>query len=489
MSNILDQALVYIIIPRRNFTRYVLTYEVLPLSLCCTVDDQHVTAWDAVARLHQEEAIDDNALVLGVEKGLSEQTLFVSLSKIKVILFSTEAALADCLVRKLDNSFDIEELNLQVLPNIELLSPVELPILTQPMRVDKNTFEYNMADADALMALAHHTLVSAQVNIQEIQSIAWREQAIERLLPIDFNDPNLPLAKDFFKLCTTFNTTKGWDLQALIESFETHSSNESKSSPLFNQWVDKAYKIANGENVQVNFTDDEHNQILRAMTLVLYNPEQKQVQVFKQNQGEHVGERVYELASAFSAARSGYSSLTLKERNLVGQNRALLHNLNALLHNSGNEIEEPVIQSTETTFDEVIISKEQVTLADHDFLSREPGNELNSYSVYLMAGIKPMSGFDLALLEQNDSPLSLRIIDMSDDKGRKKLTNKFAMDLIKLQKALPFKECRFEVDEEFAVTLVLPFEWSTDRELKQHLSQLLEVMKPLKLEQKKSKLI
>lgn len=488
MNNNLDQALDYVIIPRRNFTRYVLTYEVLPLSLCYRVNYQFITNWEAVARLHQEEAINDNIVVLGLENS-QKHPQFVSLSKIKVVLFSSVTALRDCLDRKLDNSFDIEELNLQALPNNELVSSIEMPVLTLPMRTDKSEFEHNMADVDALIALAHYNLVNTQLDIQELMKTNWREQTLEWLLPIDLGDSNLPLAKDFFKLCVTFNITRGWDLQSLIETFETNSSNESKSSKLFTQWVRKAYQIANGEDVQVNFTDDEQNQILRAMTLVLYNPEQKQIQAFKQNQGDHVGERVYELASAFTAARTGYSSLTKTERNLVGQNRMQLQDLNAWLHNPTNEIREQVIQSTKTTFVDVTDSKEQINLAEHDFLIAEPDNELKRCSVYRMVGVRPMSGFDLALLEQEDSRLALRIIDMTDEKGRKKLTNKLAMDLIKLQKTLPSTECRFEVDEEFAVNLILPCEWGEDTDLKQHLSQLLEVMKPLKLEQQKSKLI
>ncbi|RXJ72036.1 hypothetical protein CS022_18145 [Veronia nyctiphanis] len=254
----------------------------------------------------------------------------------------------------------------------------------------------------------------------------------------------------------------------------------------------------NNERINIPFTD-ENSIVLRAIALALLNPEPEMLKRLRAAKAELIGDKVYDLAYAFSLTRFGYSYLSEERRKLSGHCRKDVQNIAARVYNRVFGSEAPVEPAIETVPVSTGIDIEVPDSTDAvpdvcdnnhtEALSHEWLTEVISSAgtfTYSIEGIKPLSGFDLSLVHRPEGSgyLALRVIDANGPKGMSKFVGQFVREMVNLQRHLPDMS-RFEVDES-GVMLKLSPEWCVDAEFRAKMVSLFETLRPLKLIQKSS---
>ncbi len=466
----------YVMLPKRNLSRYVLTYELLPLELCFDVNGKKVISETELQSMSAQDLIGEKNVVLQLKDNLS--SLYQPYSNITKMGFASQDSLDMFIDRSYEN-YDLSTMDCYVIHSDAANVTVDMDI-AEPLPVDKQLFSEKMAFNDAIIAATHMTILSSRDFTRDLikyQSNA--EQLLEAILSHYVKDPEqLKIAVIFYKMCCDFNIDNGWQLTEVVEKFKSQVAEVPIDSQDVERWIETAEKIINNDDVKLIYTD-EVNVALRAMILVLLNPEKQNIDAMKINLGEGLGKDVYSLASLFVSARTGYSYLTSQERNQISE-RTELQTLNASLYNEIKADKEYTVEPEEETLENP--HNEEFSLMD------APWFNSTTESLFTIKDVKPMSGFDLAFEYKAGEFFRWRLIDANGEKGMDKLKGQLALNLITIQKDLP-SSVRVELIESHGLFLVLPLEWLTAPEAHVYFESILSLLISIKVAQKSSRII
>lgn len=466
----------YVMLSKRYLSRYVLTYELLPLEYCFDVNGQKVFDRLTMHSLVNQGKVGDKNVVVGLTQHLGGS--YLPYSHISNIGFSDQDSLNMFVERSYEN-YDSGTIECYALTSGN--EPSELAIdIVEPPVIDKHAFTLKMALNDAIIAATHSHLLSYPQFATELSSFQGNvEQLLSAILNSYLDDTNqLAIAIAFFKTCSLFNIDTGWQLIEVIDEFQKNLPPEENSDDV-KRWFDTAQKIINNEDVNLIYTDDK-NIALRAMILVLLNPEKDNINAIKVNLQEYLGENVYSLANIFVGARTGYSYLNVDQRDMI-EDRTQLQLLNASLYNHTSD--KLTSESVEQMPPQEPISSDE----DKFILDRESWLESVSPSLYQLSSVKPMAGFDLSLEYKSEDFLGWRLIDANGVKGMEKLKGQLALNLLSIQGYLPVGS-RIEVIEEQGLYINLPLSWVNEYDLKNKLQCILQELIKIKIAQKSSKI-
>ncbi|WP_439826048.1 hypothetical protein [Aeromonas caviae] len=479
--NLHTKAAVYTLISKKYLTRYVLIYDVLPLDLCYAINGKKFFGIETLSDLLAQAKVSDKEVVLELkEEGCAP---YVPLSDLLSLGFTTQDSLDLFKERSYDN-FDVGLLNCRIIEVPGATPESDLDIIP-PGQIDKFGFSEKMALGDAATALVHHQLLySGWPNEATEKHLQYEKETIDFLLGTSTTEPaKRELAACFFRLCAQYNLDKGWPTGEILDTIDSVSSKTVKQMPEFELWLSTSRKLLNNEGRHIKFSD-EGDIILRAMMLVLLNPEQRNLEVMKAS----AGEEVYRLAERFILARTGYSFLSAEERVKIGETRTFLQKFNARFHN----LVEAQPAQLDELYEEVAPAKglqieagtgsSGMELRQHTWLTF--GEENEQGKVFGINGIKPYAGYSLDLVYHEAHGLSLRIIDAYGTGGINKYKGKFIQEMIEVQKDLP-EASRFE-KHDHGLYLTLPALWTETKDLKDKLEDIFAILRPLGLEQKKS---
>ncbi|MFB0777751.1 hypothetical protein [Aeromonas salmonicida] len=472
------KAATYALISKKYLTRYVLTYDVLPLDLCYEVNGNRFFGSEILNNLLVQTKISDKEVVLELKE--ESCTSYVPISDLLSLGFTTQMSL-DLFKERSYENFDVGLLNCRVIEAPRGTSGSDIYI-TPPVQIDKFDFSKKMALGDAVTALVHNQLLQGGwPNETTERGLFYKDEVIGFLLGTAAAEPaKKEIAASFFILCARYNIDKGWPTGEILDTIDRTSSTTIRQIPEFDIWLSTSRKLLNNEERHIKFSDDG-DIILRAMMLVLLNPEQRNLEAMK----ESIGNNVYRLAEKFILARTGYSYLCSEERVKIGEARTFLQKFNARFH---NPVEELLAQSDEW-HEEFSPAKGLQTetgtgsrgMVLHQYAWLTFGEENEHGKVIKINGIKPYAGYSLDLVHHETLGLLLRIIDES---GMDKYKGKFIQELIDVQKDLP-EALRFE-KYEHGLYLTLPALWLDTEGLKDKLEHIFTILRPLGLEQKKS---
>jgi len=481
----------YVVVSKKYFSRYILSYEVLPLQLCKCLNEKAVINSEELTSLCSTGLLETSDIVLEIKPEIASSTTFLSFSLIDKVWFESNDTLELFLERSYEN-FDVSTLECLLLPKPNQVVANELIKLTSANFI-KESFIDSMALVDGTLALLQQYLEESSDKGDSLtlldNVIGSHKELLILLLNLDSVDrEHTSFALAFFEICIKNGVDKGWSSEQIVNTFEKTAPKDVTDDESFNTWLQVVRKLLNGDEVKLEFTD-EKSLVLRAMTLLLMNPEREQLEAIKAHLGDGVGDKVYKLALAFSLVRTGYSFFNYTKRQEIGEYRKTIQLLNAFLHNkiANHALKINLIEQKEPLESEVINTPDDVVcngIKSCDWLTKISVEDDDE--VYQICGVKPLSGFDLKLIYLTELHLSLRVIDFSGPKGMIKFTGQLMKGLINIQNKLPFQS-RFETSEK-GLFLTLPLEWASSNEFKSNMIELLNTLKPLKLEQKSSKL-
>jgi len=491
MENTFNTTASYVVVSKKHFSRYILSYEILPLQLCKLLNNKSVINSDELTSICSSNSLEASDIILEIKTQIEKSKMFISFSLVDKVWFVSKDTLELFLERSYEN-FDVSTLECCLLPEPNEVIANELIKLTSEKFI-KEDFIGSMVLIDGIAALLHQYIEGSD---NKQNSLLLLDNAINSdtdLVKLLLNLHDAPrehtsFALAFFKICINNGLDKGWSSDQIVTDFEKMAPKEVTDDESFNTWLQVVRKLLNGEEVKLEFTD-EKSLVLRAMTLLLMNPEKEQLEAIKANLKDGVGDKVYKLALSFNLARTGYSFFDYSKRQEIGKYRKKIQLLNAFLHNKAviPPLEINLIEQKEPLNYEISSEKDKIafnSIQDCEWLSK--AFDEKHTEIYQIRGVKPLSGFDLKLAYLAEQHLSLRIIDVSGPKGMAKFSGQLLKDLIIIQKKLPY-ESRFETNEQ-GLFLTLPLEWVGILEFKNNMRELLNTLKPLKLEQKSSKL-
>lgn len=475
------KAAAYALISKKYLIRYVLIYDVLPLDLCYTINGKRFFEAETLDNLLAQAKISDTDVILELKR--EESVPYVPLSDLLSLGFTTHDSLNLFKERCYDN-FDTGLLNCRVIeaPNPTLKHNIDI---IPPAQIDKFAFSEKMALGDAVTALTHHHLLHTDWPDEVTEKhLLHKQEIIDFLLRTETAEPvKRELAANFFRLCARYNLDRGWPTDEILDTIDSISSTAVKLVPEFNLWLSTSRQLLSNEGRYIKFSDDG-DIILRAMALVLLNPEQRNLESMK----ESAGNNVYQLAEKFVLARAGYSFLSSQEREKIGEARTFLQKFNAYFHNSAEAQQtQPAEQYEEIVPDdgqqaEAGTDHSGINLCQHNWLSFGEENELGK--VIKINGIKPYAGYSLDLIHHKTQNLSLRIIDAGGTSGMDRYKGKLIQEMIEVQKDLP-DTSRFE-KHDHGLYLTLPKSWVENEDLRGKLENIFAILRPLGLEKKKS---
>lgn len=478
----------YVLLSKRYFSRYVLTYEILPLYLCHAINDQVLFNEEILNSLLSQKKVTDKDVILKLEH--QNPLSHISFSNIVNVGFCSQESLNTFLERSYEN-YDVNKLHCSVLLPSITANDQSIDI-TPPVTVDKLEFSNHMAFTDAIMGLIYEQISNNKdANLLDENYAENVEALLDKFLLIKEATPaERDIGASFFRLCTVFNINTGWNSKDVVDAFEQQASKSVKETTEFTRWLLAMRKLLNGENLHVPFTDSG-NITLRAMTLVLLNPEVQNIEAIKQTLKDEIGFNVYQLALKFAKARTGYSYLNAGQRKEIEHSRSFLQELNAIIHNRADlllktnsvEVELPVPRENQEV--NLVPVPPELDILHHTWLKQE-ADSANGVLIRIN-GIKPLSGFSLSLVYKLNEKFSLQIIDGNGPKGISRFKGQLALNMLILQKDLP-DSLRFEINDT-GLYLTLPLAWAELEDLKDRLNALFSVLKPLGIEQKSSRII
>ncbi|KAB0649943.1 hypothetical protein F7P73_17650 [Acinetobacter bohemicus] len=462
----------YTLISKKNFTRYALPYEIIPVFLCDKVNGHLLFDSEILKSLISQNLINDDYIV--IKNSCENNSQYISFSDMKGIYFLSQDSL-DLFYERSYENYDISLINAGVINVSKPESNIDITI-DVAKKIDRNEFVDEMALKDAVLRIIFKKI---QNNSHDAYSkIIKEKESLSEILKLIFSNSNsieTEMRVIFFKICSKYNVVFGWNALDLIKDFQKRVSEEIRESNEFLKWIEVVTKIINGENVNLLF-DDSGNITLRAMTLVLLNPQLDHLENLKRNSSLSIGDEVYQLSCDFVEARFGYSFLNYKQRDLTNVKDFNFANIISYIYRLPDSIGH--VENNNEIY--------KFELSNYSFLSimSEEDHKIEC----AISGIKPISGFNLNLIYLGlDKKIYLRIIDRDGPKGMTKFKGKFIQDIVELQKDLP-NGSRFEVNDA-GLMLLLPSGWFESQNLKASLSHLFQVLKPLGVEQKSSLII
>ncbi|WP_076543059.1 hypothetical protein [Shewanella sp. UCD-KL21] len=478
----------YVVITRKHLSRIVLPYEVILNSLCYRINDSTVfNASTALSLVSGGNFADDLVLL---EIAYTSVKRAYPLSGLVSVWFATQDAKELFIDRGYEN-YDVEHLN------CEVVSAGQIGVSPEALSIDKpesSVSKFDLVKQDGILALAYEQILSEPNSITSMKAELLSVQTLDGLLDYLLDSKELsPLEHEvqrvFAQLCIENSLDSGWDTYSILSSLNEQLSTSVTSYHQYEVWSQKAHALVSGAGALDIPLNDNGSHVLRAIILVLLNPEQEGLLAIKSQLGENIGDGVFNIARSFVLLRSGYSLLDFHQRERLGVNRTFIQDLNAALYNedfsafsqtSDSEvIEESVVeeasyQQRDETVIEVIESK--FALSSVDFVT-ETEEGLEGFNAYSINGLVPNAGFVAILLEeQKTSQLYYWLIDRRGGDGKYK--GKLGIDLLQIQSNLP-SDYRFEVDEN-GVFLRLSADIHGADKLKQALVQIKDYLSIVK---------
>ena len=469
------ERLFYLMLPKRYLSRYVLTYEILPLECCHDINGCKVFDGTTLKTMLAQKKISDKNVIIALNEKSND--LFQSYTNIKKIGFPTKESLESFTDISYEN-YDLSTINFCVM-DIPYENDHTIIDIAEPAVIDKYSFSQRVALKDAITVAVHKTLIAhPQCSEKIFKYNGDAEALLSHIISFYIGDSSYQqIAIAFFKICSEFHVTHGWQQEEIISKFGKMLENSTVMQDAVNIWISTARKLINNAEITLCYSDDS-NVVLRAMTLVFLNPEQKNIDNMKLYLGEKMGQKVFALADLFISARTGYSYLNTEQRKQINC-RKELHNLSASLYNSVSEDENKMLDISliEEKFTNPEASRDSLEQAL--WLTNHTGNSFKLY------GVKPMAGFDLTLEYIPDSILAWRIIDANSEKGMDKLKGQLAINLISIQKDFP-EGARIEIVDNKGLYIMLPVHWAINSDLKDKMSLILNLLSSIKVAQKSS---
>lgn len=460
----------FLLIPKKNFTRKMLPYEILLASLCYKVNGHALIDNTLISHLINSESIDDSHVLL--ELFDTKEKSAHSFTTLKKAWFATEESKALFFERSYQN-FDINSLNCDVIVRSKLsdiIDAIDIHI-EEPSNIQQSAFVNQMMFSDGALALLHRLLISNEAKFQNIMN-NWSQTKTDIdtiVILIDIpseSDLEEALKRNFALLCLENGHNAGWDSSDILKQLLCMLREEFEENTVYVKWREIALSLLNNESVKDLPFDDSGIIVLRAIILVLLNPTLENLDALKSQESFNIGDRVYHAARSFILLRFGYSFLGQEERSLKNDNREFLQDFNAAFINNEltefnlfytdkilrsesvnkNTFTDNIIKETLETIEEISVNNQKTILLDLDYLSVE-NNMHNDNISYKILGLVPYSGFKLSLIENiHSQQISLWLIDLKTNSGGKKFKGKAATELLKIQSLLNKGE-RFEFDE------------------------------------------
>jgi hypothetical protein len=477
ITNTLKTDSVYLVVQRKLFTRLALPYEVVLDSWCCTLDGKSLVSAELAQRFVDSDEFSEDHIVLQLDQNCSAKPAY-SFSQLEGVFFSSSDALEQFLDRSYDN-YDVNTLNCIVVAKqrAELdESSVHIQLAVPVAPTPKPALVPN----DGAIALLYEKVTSESSSVAELQDLFADKHDSEELVLSLFDQTVLAktdeveILKAFIKLCYENSLDVGWNPSTVLQDLHNRVSEEIRVEEKFQIWEKKANDLFSGSAELTIPLDDEGSAILRAIILVLLNPEMDNLVGIKQNFGDRIGTKVFRTARKLVLLRAGYSLFTHEERAKLGEAREFAQDLNAALYNnelfnflfSEDEVVNPPSQSSKSDHQTEVANIEGAVfdLANVPFIS-ETEEQFEDKRVYAIDGLVPNAGFKSSLIKSNTGELLLWLIDRRIDEKKSKYKGKMGLDLIQIQSALP-NDYRFEVDTN-GVYLTLPASINNDSALLQ----------------------
>ncbi|PMG49624.1 hypothetical protein [Shewanella sp. 10N.286.52.B9] len=486
----------YLLIPRKYFSRYVLAYEVILSSLCAKVNQKTLLNFSDGQAVVESGLMSDGYILL--ELSCKEDKNAYSITNLLKVWFPDNELRQAFLDSSYDN-FDVGSLDCGVVTSASDYTNTHLVDITLPEPISKRDFVNMMMLEDGIMALVYARLSTSCKNNDLktlVNSELTKEQLVRALVYSAGNDEiDMIVLERFIDLCLDNGIDAGWNPNQILCQLSTLLPSTITEQQKYEQWHALAKAFVNSENVPDKlFTDTEDGSIvLRAIILVLLNPELSYLNAMKEQKTFEIGVQVYDVAKYLTLLRSGFSILSSDERAYISEDREWIQNLNAGLHNNELQINNSLKeyskeltlsganQSSMPVHDSV---KESSPIKynlkmDNEYLT-ESLEDLEGFQVFDIRGLIPNSGFKLSLLMDNfSSQFSLWLVDLKSTAGEKKYKGKFALELVNLQASLE-KGVRFEVDD-WGVYLRFPEEVVDSSELENLLKSKLRKISVLKI--------
>lgn len=468
----------YVVVTRKYFSRLVLIYEVLLDSQCYRINDTTIINADEALNFVQSGQFTDDLVLLEIVKSIQKKAY--SLSGLRKIWFATYDARDIFLDRSYAN-FDVEKLNCDVVALVQQDICSEAIIITTPPKVSNKS---DFVTEDGILALVYEKLITEPYSIVPMKNDFLRGNHVNNMMDYLFGSQSLSVLelevqRAFSQQCLINSLDYGWDAYNVLNSLNEQLSKSVKNDHQFEVWFKKVQALITGNSPLDIPLDDNGSHVLRAIILVLLNPELDNLVAIKTQLGENIGEEVFKIAKSFVLLRAGYSLFEFQQRERLGDNRTFLQDLNAALHNKDFSIfaetgdygvqDESSIESEAQQYEVAILADEpRFLVSGIEYLSKSEDN-LEGFNTYLIDGLIPNAGFNTKLLETQNSDstqLFYWLIDRRADNGKYK--GKIGIDLLQIQSNLP-SDYRFEVDAS-GVFLRLPPNIHNEVQLKQILT-------------------
>ena len=328
MTLMLEPDASYVFLPRRSLGRYVLSYEVMSLSLCYLVNGKHLVSSNDVHMLWQSGVLKETDCMLEFTSPLDSKENYLSLSELSNVWFSSESELSRFLERSYEN-FDVTKLSCRIFPPLEQSDSEEV-VLSAPDSVDQQQFFEIMSGVDGLLSLLHEKLAATHDSadlIIPLSEVLSDEQGLLRfalnLDGLELKNGQVELAKSFLKLCSHNGLTQGWVPTDVMEQLKSDIPPSVKNGKAFIRWEDNVNKLLGYDIDAFPFTDEDGYIVHKSIALTLMNPEVEALESMRSALGDQIGIQVYELSRLFALARAGYSMLADAEREVIGANNRI----------------------------------------------------------------------------------------------------------------------------------------------------------------------
>src|SRR5690606_12661579 len=119
-------------------------------------------------------------------------------------------------------------------------------------KIDRNEFINEMALKDAILRIIFKKIKTSLSDIYF--EIIKEKESLSEVLKLIFNNSNnleTEMRVVFFKICSKYNVSFGWNPFNLIADFKEQVSEEIRSSNEFLKWIEVVTKIISGENVNL----------------------------------------------------------------------------------------------------------------------------------------------------------------------------------------------------------------------------------------------
>lgn len=454
----------FVVLPIKSLKYLVLAYEVLPLSLCYKFNGTHYLSEFELSNLAQK--IDFDSKYVALELSWESENEYISFNTIRKFLFKDEFTLEDFLSKGLGD-FDLSSVILDLI-NIDKNNYNEFNNIENPILNSKYDFVKLMMKVDGLTALLNITEdIFTLLNSSQLISC---ENILGILLGVEKkSNAESIIALLFAEQCFLYGADSGWKPLEIINNIMSDLPSELAENKNIKSWNSSVHNLISGKETKVSFEDSKII-TLRAIILILLNPNIESIDRIIKSTDIPIGEQVACLAKRFAILRTGYSSFDSEQRNVDSVKRALIRDFRASYLNDklssffsnlngANTLEkknnELYLQNLDVSADGFEKQSTDGSLAVeseklHWMTQQKHGIELQ----YHINGLEPLSGFCLYIKFDNlgEFPFIV-ILDLTDAASEKKYTPGLCKQLLELQSELPVST-RFEkLKNEFVLTI------------------------------------